>query len=132
MNKEIDSGMNIYDFNRVNMGQLPYLETKEEIDSVKTFLKNYINSTYGNYYMMLNHDRKDFTLFNFLNGVFTDIKITTMVDDIIECMENRGLGFLDVELDNAETAVEIWVKDRNTEAVFMYLLFPYDNGVIEY
>lgn len=132
MSKEIDMGLDVYSFNRVNMGQLPYLETAEEIESVKTYIKNYINSTGSEFYMMLNHDLRDFTLFNFKNGILNDIKIKVMADDIIECMENRGFGLLDVGLDEAEIALEIWVKNVETEAVHMFLLFPYDNGVIQY
>ena len=132
MNKEVDMGIDMYSFNRVNMGQLPYLETKDELESAKLFIKNYINKTCSEFYMMLNHDLRDFTLFNFKNGILTDIKINIMADDIIECMNNRGFGLLDVGLDEADAAIEIWVKDRETEAVHMFLLFPYDNGVIQY
>ena len=132
MSKEIDSGIDMYSFNRVNMGQLPYLETEEEIEFAKIVIKNYINKTCGEFYMMLNHDLRDFTLFNFKNGVLTDVKIKVMIDDIIECMENRGFGLLDVGLDEVGLAVEIWVKNRETEAVYMFLLFPYDLGVIQY
>jgi hypothetical protein len=132
MSKEIDSGMNMYDFNRINMGQFPYLETEEEINRAKLTLKNYIRKTLGSFYMMLNHERKDFTLFYFQNDTITEVKINTMVNDIIECMDNRNLGLLDVCLDDADAAIEVWVKDRETETVYLYILFPYDNGVIQY
>ena len=132
MNKEVDMGIDMYSFNRVNMGQLPYLETEEEIECAKRCLKNYINHTFSTYYMLLNHDNKDFTLFHFKNGVGNDTKINTMVNDIIECMENRGFGLLEINSDETGRAQEIWVKDKKTETVYMYLLFPYDMGVIEY
>ena len=132
MNKEVDMGIDMYSFNRVNMGQLPYLETEEEIECAKQCLKNYINHTFSTYYMLLNHDNKDFTLFHFKNGVSSDIKINTMANDIIECMENRGFGLLEINSDETGSAQEVWVKDKKTETVYMYLLFPYDMGVIEY
>jgi hypothetical protein len=133
MSKEVDSGINMYEFNKVNMGKnLPILKTDDEIEGAKLVISNYINETMGEFYMMLNHDNRDFTLFNFFNGILTTVKVKTMTDDIIECMENRGYGLLDVNLDEAGAAVEIWVKDKETEAVFMYLLFPYDIGVIKY
>lgn len=132
MNKEVDMGMNVYDFNRVNMGQLPYLETEEEIANAKKVLKNYINKTCCEFYMMLNHDLRDFTLFNFKNGILTEIKANIMADDVVKCMENRGYGLLDIELNEEGSAVEIWIKDRDTETVYMFLLFPYDIGVIQY
>lgn len=132
MSKEIDSGINMYEFNRINMGQFPYLETEEEINRAKLTLKSYIRKTLGSFYMMLNHERKDFTLFYFQNDTITEVKINTMVNDIIECMDNRNLGLLDVCLDDADAAIEVWVKDRETETVYLYILFPYDNGVIQY
>ena len=131
MDKEVDMGIDMYSFNRVNMGQLPYLET-EEIECAKQCLKNYINHTFSTYYMLLNHDNKDFTLFHFKNSVGSDIKINTMANDIIECMENRGFGLLEINSDETGGAQEVWVKDKKTETVYMYLLFPYDMGVIEY
>ena len=132
MSKEIDSGISMYEFNRANMGQLPYLETEEEIASAKAFLKQYIKENGASFYMMLNYDNKDFTLFHFNNGIIIDAKLEVMAEDIFECMDNRGFGMLDISLDNAELAIEIWVKDRATDAVYLYMLFPYDMGVIEY
>ena len=132
MEKEVDIGIDMYSFNRVNMGQLPYLETEEEIDGAKIIIKNYINKTCNEFYMMLNHDLRDFTLFNFRNGLLNDTKIQVMADDIIECVQNRGFGLLDVNPDEAGMAIEIWVKNRETETVYMFLLFPYDVGVIQY
>ena len=131
MSKEVDMGIDMYSFNRVNMGQLPYLETEEEINGAKNIIRNYLKTNASNYYMLLNHDNRDFTLFNFRENI-TGLKIDVMTNDIIECMENRGFGLLDVGLDEAGCAIEVWVKDRETETVYMYLLFPYENGVIEY
>lgn len=132
MAQEINSGMNLYEFNRVNMGKLPILETAEELEGAKIVIENFINDKLGTYYMMLNHERKDFTLFNFLQGVIIDSKIETMANDILECMDNRGLGIIDISPDEVNMSLEIWVKERQTDAVYMYLLFPYNFGVIEY
>lgn len=132
MAQEIDSGMNLYEFNRVNMGKLPVLKTIEEFEGAKLVIENFINDKLGTYYMMLNHERKDFTLFNFLQGVIVDSKTETMINDVLECMDNRSLDIIDISPDEANMALEIWVKERQTEAVYMYLLFPYDFGVIEY
>lgn len=130
MDKELDLGMNLYEFNRVNMGQLPILKTKEELNGAKNVIKTFLNNKNAKYYMLLNHDNRYFTLFNFQNK---DINaINTMADDVIECMENCDFNIIDINLDASGSALEVWVKDKNTEAVYMYLLFPYDFGVIEY
>jgi hypothetical protein len=39
---------------------------------------------------------------------------------------------IDIFEDETGEALEVWVKNLETEAVYMYLLFPYDSGVIEY
>lgn len=132
MSKEVDMGINLYEFNKVNMGKLPVLLSKEEVEGAKTQLRKFIDETCSNYYMLLNHEKKDFTLFNFRNENITKFKINSMADDIVECMYNRGLVLIDVNTDEAGIAMEIWTKDRHTEAVYMYLLFPYNEGVIEY
>jgi hypothetical protein len=129
MSKEIDSGMNLYDFNRVNMGQFPILE---DTDGAKKIIKDFVKKQLSQYYMLLNHENRYFTLFNFIGYQTTSSKVSSMANDVIECMENQGFGILDVNLDPTESAIEVWVKHRETEAVHMYLLFPYDFGVIEY
>jgi homospermidine synthase len=130
MNKEIDTGMNMYDFNRVNMGQLPLLETEEQFEGAKLVVKNFLNAKPASYYMLLNHDNRYFTLFHI--DFMTEVKKDVVAQDIIECMQNCGFGIIDINEDEGGNALEVWVKDLETETVYMYLFFPYDFGVIEY
>jgi hypothetical protein len=132
MSKEIDSGVNMYEFNRINMGRLPVLKTEEELNGAKQVIKNFVNEKLANYYMLLNHDNRYFTLFNFKSGVISELKVNVMSDDVIECMQNFGFGIIDIFEDTTGEALEVWVKNLETEAVYMYLLFPYDFGVLEY
>ena len=130
--KNVDVGVNMYEFNQVNMAKLPVLKTSSEIRGAKRVIKNFLNAKPASYYMLLNHDNHDFTLFSFKNGVMTEAKINLMADDIVECMENREYGLLDINLNTSEDALEVWVKDFEKETAYMYLLFPYDFAVIEY
>ena len=130
MNKEIDTGMNMYDFNRVNMGQLPLLETQEQFEGAKLVVKNFLNTKPASYYMLLNHDNRYFTLFHI--DFMTEVKKDVVAQDIIECMQNCDFGIIDINEDEGGNALEVWVKDLETETVYMYLFFPYDFGVIEY
>lgn len=132
MSKEIDSGVNLYDFNRVNMGKLPLLETEAELECAKIMIKNFINANPDTYYMLLNHDNRYFTVFNFKGGLLSELKIKVMANDVIECMKNFGFGIIDISPNEAGNALEVWVKNIETDAVFMYLLFPYGFGVLEY
>ena len=132
MDKEIETGVSLYDFNRANMGQFPILSTEEEINGAKNIILDFLCRDEMSYYMLLNHETRYFTLFEFSNGIKSDGRRKTMANDVIECMANCGYGILDICYDDAGTALEVWVKDLDTDTVYMYLLFPYDFGVIVY
>lgn len=77
--------------------------------------------------MLLCHEQRDYTLFNFIDykGEDTDI---ICADELIECLLNRGkIKGIDITKDN--NAIEIWIS-IDKEA-FAYYFFPYDSGVIE-
>lgn len=77
------------------------------------------------YWMLLCHDRRDYTLFNILGAVDAD----PIVRELRPTLLNRG-QILSIEK-QIDGAWEIWIKDSETEDVFAYYLFQYDNGVIE-
>jgi hypothetical protein len=132
MTKDIETGVSMYDFNRANMGKLPLLD-EEGIEGAKNVVRKFLTRQTENfYYMLLNHENRYFTLFEFTHNIKSDGRINTMADDVIECMLNCGFGIIDINEDEIGMALEVWVKDIETEAVHMYLLFPYDFGVIKY
>ena len=130
--KNLDLGVNMYEFNKINVAKMPVLKTSSEIRGAKRVIKEFVNKKLAKYYMLLNHDNRYFTLFNFKDGVIFEEKVNTMANDIIECMENCGFGIVDISRDESEEALEVWVKDEENQTAYMYLLFPYDFGVIEY
>lgn len=132
MTKDIETGVSMYDFNRANMGKLPLLD-EEGVEGAKNVVRKFLTRQTENfYYMLLNHENRYFTLFEFTHNIKSDDRINTMADDVIECMLNCGFGIIDINEDEIGMALEVWVKDVETEAVHMYLLFPYDFGVIKY
>ena len=78
------------------------------------------------YWMLLCHDRRDFTLFNIISAS----NVEYIVNELRPTLVNRGL-VLDIELQDDHSAYEIWIRDTETQENFAYYLFPYDNGVIE-
>jgi hypothetical protein len=105
-----------------NEKPLKPFEIKDKIKEIKNFFKTSNNT----YFMLLCHEQRDYTLFNFLEK---DIAaISTSGNDIQECLENRGI-ILGIDLTEDKNAYEIWLS-INDEA-FCYYLFPYDLGVIE-
>lgn len=127
---EVETQYNLYDFNKVNMARLPELDFHQE-NSAKDILRTFfLNHSENRYFMMLCHDNHDFTLFDREQWDLRDI-VGAISNDIIECMHNRQFGIIDIV--TVAGAVEIWVKPHDqTEVAYMYMLFPYDNGVITY
>lgn len=125
----VDMGLNVYEFNKNIMKQLPVME-EEGINNVKEELKNYLEITPAEQYlMMLCKEKNDYTLFNFHDAW----EEHQFADDIIECMENRGYGIINCETVENGTAVELWVKaPGQMEDADLYYIFPADSMVIEY
>ena len=51
-------------------------------------------------------------------------------DLVIELLQNKG-EIKGLNLDEEKKAIECWIYDKEKNEVFMYLLFPYNWGVIE-
>lgn len=124
---EIELG-NLYDFNKNAMSQygpMDVIQFNRMLNSVADTMIDACDNCDRHYWMLLCHDRRDFTLFNI-------IAVSNMYDIINELkptLENRGI-VLDIELqDNG--AYEIWIREPETNENFAYYLFPYDEGVIE-
>lgn len=126
---EVEMGLSVYDYNKNIMRQLPVLE---DLADVKKKLYEFVENTTSNkYLMLLCKEKADYTLFNFE----TNCHVEQFVEDVIECMENRGLGFVDISFtpENTHEALEIWVKKPGQmEEANAYYLFNADNLVITY
>ena len=121
-------GLNVYEFNKNIMKQLPVMEN-DGIQTVKKSLQEYLVSSETKYLMMLCKERSDYTLFN-----FDKIRNSSLfADDVIECMENRGLGIINFEIIEDGIVIELWVKEPGQmEEAYLYYIFPADEMVIEY
>ena len=120
---------NIYELNKDLVNKYEKTLTKEEIENKKqnVILKFLEEREKNFYFMLLCHEQRDYTLFNFIDykGEDTDI---ICADELIECLLNRGkIKGIDITKDN--NAIEIWIS-IDKEA-FAYYFFPYDSGVIE-
>lgn len=119
--------MNLYDVNKQIFAQLPEIND-EEIEEAKNNVKNFIiKNYYGNnshYFMLLNNEEHDYTLFS----IISHFSIDTIVKDIFECVNNRGtLKMVEIYADDTSmNQIGFWIDDK------IYFFFPYDNGVIEY
>lgn len=111
----------IYELNQQLMLQEPPLDPialNRKIKEVVDFMKKY------RYVMLLNHDRRDYTLFDIKTG-------STLETDLKETITNRGII---ISIDKQENeSYEIWIKDKDEaglDKAYCYLLFDYTQGVI--
>ena len=123
---------NLYDMNKQLMEQEPAI-SDAELQLAKEHLRNWISANFKQkYLMLLCHELRDYTLFNLDKtsswAVAKPQSVYEAVNDIIECMTNRGeLLVID---DQKNGAWELWI--RNAEGCFAYYLFPYGEAVLEY
>ena len=103
--------------------------TKEEINSKRSILEEFIERTNNEYYMLLCNDQKDYTLFH-RSGKGSEDTIGCGLIDILldECIPNRGRA-KSIDITEDKAAIEIWIS-INKES-FCYYFFPYDLGIIE-
>lgn len=119
----------LYDFNKEAMKNEKPLDpiqfnalTKDV--SLDMLSKCIINDQH--YWMLLCHERRDYTVFNII-ACEEDVKDIEV--ELRPTLSNRGTI---ISIGKQPDEVwEIWIRDIETEENFVYYLFPYDNGVIE-
>ena len=124
---EINLGT-IYDFNKELMKKERVIDSilfNTQITKIAREMFIDAKTKDEHYWMLLCHDRRDFTLFN----IIASEEIDTIIEEIKPTLINRGKIISMVKQPNE--AWEIWIRDAETADNFAYYLFKYDNGVIE-
>ena len=124
---EVNMGT-LYDFNKNAMASfepIDVIQFNRMLNSITDAMIDACENCDRHYWMLLCHDRRDFTLFNII--ATSDLK--DIIDELKPTLENRGI-ILDIEWQDTG-AYEIWIRDTETQENFAYYLFPYDEGVIE-
>lgn len=116
----------LYDMNKAAIINMPSLTNSEFRKNLKKIKQFFLDKT-DKYFMLLNRETYNFTLFNLGNK--NEIAMKQTMDDFKECLDNRG-RIVSIETDSAGN-YEIWIVDDFNEAL-VYYLFPYDLGVIEH
>lgn len=113
---------NLYELNKKLVMKEKNLKDFEIKDSIRE-IHNKLKSQNNKYYCLLCREKYDFTVFH-----FKDVE-EKFNKALFECLTNRG-NIKSIEEDtNSNEVYEIWIeKDDN---IFVYYLFPYDNGVLE-
>ena len=123
---EVNLG-NLYDFNKELMKQEKIIDPIIFNKKVKQIAEDMFveASNDEHYWMLLCHDRRDFTLFNIIAAT----EVNDIIEEIKPTLTNRGQIITIDKQPNG--AWEIWIRDAETAENFVYYLFKYDNGVNE-
>ena len=124
---EINGGLNmsLYDINKGAFGSMkPY--TKEKLDQLQTKINDW--EAGSDYFMLLCNDIRYYTVLRKTQHKKSDF--STLGEAAVELLLERNytIHFDDI----ASDYFEIWVKDCVNGEVYMFALFPYDWGVINY
>lgn len=125
--QEVNMGTTLYDLNKQlikqekPMSKFAINEAKEKV--ILPWIYNNFNDHF--YYMLLCHERRDYTIFRATDNA----NPKEIADIIIECFDNRELKLYSIEKVE-DGVIEIWVATEEEE-MFCYYFFPYDEGVIE-
>lgn len=111
---------NLYDFNKQAMSNEKPLDIIAFNRKTSDLINDIINKS--KYWMLLNNERKDYTVFILLTkeGSLQELRPTLL---------NRGEI---LSIDKQEDGnYEIWIRDKETKENFVYYLFDYSFGIIE-
>jgi len=119
-NKQVDLGVSLYDVNKSLMAKEtpldPILLNRAVADMAKIM-------GYKKYWMLLNNERKDYSVFNICNP-------NNIAEEVLITLTNRG-EVLSIERQGEEFNFEIWIRDHSTKENFAYYLFDYTFGIID-
>ena len=78
--------------------------------------------------MLLCNERKDYTVFRWVN-ISNDDDAKEIAQILVdECLTNRG-EIRGIDLTKTKDAIEIWMVVD--DEAYVYYFFPYDNAIIE-
>ena len=108
------------------VGQLPSKISNGQLKESKKVLKQLKQESNNKYFMLLCNDIHYYTV---LHCIETDENCIEFYNLVIELLQDNGVIQMIEWMNTNHDAVECWIK--NEKGTFMFLLFPYDWGVIE-
>lgn len=124
--KTIQTGISLYELNKMMMKQLPPQPErilKSKLISIGDWFS--VAPLDQKWFMLLCREKTDYTLIHFKNFDFNK-----GIEELKECIENRGQLFA-IDYLHGENAYEIWIKEPETKEVNLYMLFNCTPMVIE-
>jgi hypothetical protein len=133
------SGGTLYDINKSLVEQDGALDedTVNHLFALDGIVNEYFETHYNPlpqppfncYYMLLCHEKRNYTLFNKFYYNNETVDWGKMLEELKTSLNNRGTLY-SIEPTEDRVALEIWLKDFDGD-MDCYYLFPYNEGVIE-
>ena len=117
----------VYDYNKSVYDNFQPLD-RIMLNLGQNLVSHFIEDTKNKYYMLLNKENADYTIFtvDYIKPAKRKSAAKILID---ECIHNRGQA-IDINLTEDKAAIEIWLRNEENENL-CYYFFPYDAAIIE-
>lgn len=123
----METSANQYDIEKSMILNLPKLNEFEIKENLRKIVKYYNeNNNEVSHFMLLCKEKSDYTVFETEN---TPLIQSNFVSELKELLLERG-NILAIREAYNEGSFEFWIKNIYDGNIYMYMLFPYDWGVI--
>lgn len=95
--------------------------------TVVPYLDEKINTQREEFFMLLCHEQRDYTVFSMSNQRGLSIA-QKCAEELKECLINRGYIY-SIEKTN-DGALEIWIRYKKDDSINCYFFFPYTSAVV--
>jgi hypothetical protein len=114
--------LSLYDLNKAVMQTREPL-TQQQLRQQLAEIASWFSFTKDTYYMLLCHERRDYTIFKFMDS---SKRCQKGIEELEEVLLDRGQV---IDITYEPDVYPIWVRIDGEN--YLYYLFPYDMGVIE-
>lgn len=119
-----DTQISLYEANKNLMDKQKPLSPYKLNEKIQDVAKYILGFPREEYFMLLNNERHDYTIFVTKNNW----SLAYFKETLAECLTNRG-DVLSIAKDTSGGGMEIWLRINGEN--YVYYLFPYTQGVIE-
>lgn len=116
--------MSLYDLNKQSVKTMSSYD-EDRLNDLSDIIRSFYYNSNNSFYMLLNHELHYFTLFK---GDFPGQEFSNLGDAVVTVIQEANLEIVAHEL--YDNKIEIW--GRLDDDVFVFILFPYDAGVVSF
>lgn len=118
--------ISLYELNRSIMREQPAYDAEQMKQFIEDF-NQYADETANTYYMLLSIETSYYTVFVHNSERENDLRDLGSALLAVSIAIGPIIGH-----DITEDHVEIWFRDKRDNEAYIYMLFPYDGGVVQF